>query len=200
MGTYAWIKNQARKRREEEARVTEDRDRQRQMEDMQMEVMRSEMESSRQQAAASQAAAKSAAPLAQKYMQMWQGSLESTKGMFNKAMQNVDRGWDAIKTMQDNKVDFTKLSGDLETEWNNIKDKFGGLTDQAITMAGEEMTQRAELGKSLLKDIIDISDEELKSVPFPVILNFASKVIEVNGFTTGEDSKKLGSPTIKKGA
>jgi len=149
MGTYAWIREQGRKRRQEEADAKADKARQRELEDMQMGMMRSEMESSSRQAAAAEAAAKSAAPLAQKYMQMWQGSLESTKGMFNKAMQNVDRGWDAIKTMQDNKVDFTKLSSDLESEWNNIKDKFGGLTDQAITMAGEEMTQRAQLGKQL---------------------------------------------------
>lgn len=149
MGTYQWIQNQKRKGLERDAEAKADKARQRELEDMQMNLMRSEMDSSARQAAAAEASAKSAAPLAAKYMQMWQGSLESTKGMFNKAMQNVDRGWDAIKTMQDNKVDFTKLSGDLETEWNNIKDKFGGLTDQAITMAGEEMTQRAELGKSL---------------------------------------------------
>lgn len=149
MGTMRWIQEQGRKRRKAEEQADQDRLRQTEMENMQMDVMRSEMDSSRRQAAASEAAAKSAAPLAKKYMQMWQGSLESTKGMFNKAMANVDRGWDAIKTMQDDKVDFSKLSGDLESEWNNIKDKFGGLTDQAITMAGEEMTQRAALGKQL---------------------------------------------------
>ena len=76
---------------------------------------------------------------------------------------------------------------------------FAPVFEEDIT-SSERITKMAELGKQLLKDIIDISDEELRKVPFPVILNFASKVIEVNGFTTGEgDSKKLGSPTIKSG-
>jgi hypothetical protein len=51
--------------------------------------------------------------------------------------------------MQDNQIDFSKISGDLETEWGNIKEKFGGLSDQAIEMAGEEMQQRRTLGKQM---------------------------------------------------
>jgi hypothetical protein len=82
-------------------------------------------------------------------MQQWQSSLQTTGGMFNKAMENVDRGWDAIRSLQDNQTDFSKIAGDLETEWTNIKDKFGGLTDQAIEAAGEELTQRRQLGRQL---------------------------------------------------
>jgi hypothetical protein len=69
--------------------------------------------------------------------------------MYNQAMEGVSKGWKAIEDLTSNKVDFSKLSADLSSEWENIKGKFGGLTDQAITMAGEEMTQRQQLGKQL---------------------------------------------------
>jgi hypothetical protein len=125
------------------------RARQGELETMQMDLMRGEVSAMQSQAAAQQAAAKSAAPLAKKYMKMWQGSLKSTQGMYNQAMQGVSRGWEAIDKLQSQQFDFSKLTEDLETEWNNVKDKFGGLTDQAIQMAGEEMTQRRALGKQL---------------------------------------------------
>jgi hypothetical protein len=66
-------------------------------------------------------------------------------------MSSVDAGWAAIKDMQDNKVDFSGIAADLESEWENVKGKFGGLQDQAIEMAGEEMTQRRELGRQMTK-------------------------------------------------
>lgn len=130
-------------------REDEDRARQGEMETMQMDLMRGEMDMQRQQAAAAQATAKSAAPMAKQYMKMWNTSLKSTQGMYNQAMSSVGEGWKAIKAMQSDKTDFSKLTKDLETEWENIKGKFGGLTDQAISMAGEEMTQRQQLGKQL---------------------------------------------------
>jgi hypothetical protein len=141
--------NQGRKHRQQQADEAADRARGVEMEEMQMGMMRQEMDIAQRQAAATEAAAKSAAPMAKKYMDMWNKSLSTTTGMFNKAMEGVDRGWAAIKTMQDNKVDFSKISADLESEWESIKGKFGGLSDQAIEMAGEEMTQRRQLGKQL---------------------------------------------------
>lgn len=149
MTTRAWIMNQGRKHRQQQADEAADRARGVEMEEMQMGMMRQEMDIAQRQAAATEAAAKSAAPMAKKYMDMWNKSLSTTTGMYNKAMEGIDRGWDAIKTMQDNKVDFSKISADLESEWESIKGKFGGLSDQAIEMAGEEMTQRRQLGKQL---------------------------------------------------
>ena len=149
MTTRAWLRNQAAKRERVEAEAAADKQRGIEMEQMQMDMMRREMELGEAQAASQMAAAKSAAPLAKQYMNQWNKALSSTQGMFNKAMQGVDKGWAAIKDMQDNKVDFSKITADLESEWNNVKDKFGGLSDQAIEMAGEEMTQRRTLGKQL---------------------------------------------------
>lgn len=149
MSTYAYLRALRQKRQMQERREQEDRARQTEMEDMQMGLMRGEMDMQRQQMAASQAAAKSAAPMAKQYMKMWNTSLKSTQGMYNQAMSSVGEGWKAIKAMQSDKMDFSKLNKDLETEWENIKGKFGGLSDQAIEMAGEEMTQRQQLGRQL---------------------------------------------------
>jgi hypothetical protein len=149
MTTRRWLQNQARKREQVEAQEQADRQRGIEMEQMQMDMMRREMELGEAQAASQMAAAKSAAPLAKEYMNKWNKALSSTQGMFNKAMQSVDAGWAAIKDMQDNKVDFSKITADLESEWENVKGKFGGLSDQAIEMAGEEMTQRRELGRQM---------------------------------------------------
>lgn len=149
MTTMAWLRNQARRREQEEARLAEDRARQQHLEDLQMGLMTREVEAAERQAAAQQAAAKSAAPLAKKYMDMWNQSLQKTQGMYNQAMQGVNRGWQAISEMQSKQFDFSKLHKDLEQEWENMKGKYGGLTDQAITLAGEEMTQRRALGKQL---------------------------------------------------
>lgn len=149
MSMYAYIRAQRQKNEQIRQQESEDLARQTEMENMQMGIMRGEVGLQQQQMAASQAAAKSAAPMAKKYMEMWNTSLKSTQGMYNQAMSSVGEGWDAIKAMQSDKVDFSKLTKDLETEWENIKGKFGGLSDQAISMAGEEMTQRQQLGKQL---------------------------------------------------
>lgn len=151
MTTRAWLRNQARAREAEEAKRQAAEARQVELENMQLSLMQREVEAAERESAAQQAAAKSAAPLAKEYMSMWNKSLKQTQGLFNQAMQGVSRGWDAIEQMQSNQFDFSGLHKDLETEWNNIKDKFGGLTDQAISMAGEEMTQRRELGRQLTK-------------------------------------------------
>lgn len=151
MSTWAWLQNQKRKRLENEERERKDRARQQEMEDMQMDMMRSEMESMKSEAAARQATAKSAAPMAKKYMDMWNKSLSRSTGMFNQAMKGVNKGWAAIKDMQKNKVDFSGIINDLQSEWENVKGKFGGLSDQAIEMAGEEMTQRRSMSKQLTK-------------------------------------------------
>jgi len=149
VSTARYLRQRAAERDRAEAERQSDRLRARQMEDMQMQMMTREMQLGESQAAAQMAAAKSAAPLAKKYMDMWSKSLKSTQGMYNQAMQGVSKGWAAIDKMQSKTFDFSGLSKDLETEWENIKGKFGGLTDQAIEMAGEEMTQRRELGRQL---------------------------------------------------
>lgn len=151
MTTRAWLRNQAAKYQEEERQRQAAEQRAIDLENMQLSLMQREVEAAERRSAAEAAAAKSAAPLAKEYMQQWNNSLKATQGMFNQAMQGVNRGWEAIEEMQSNQFDFSGLHKDLETEWNNIKDKFGGLTDQAIEMAGEEMTQRRELGRQLTK-------------------------------------------------
>ena len=149
MSTASYLRARAREREQAAEREQEERARQRHLEDMQMGLMTREVEAAERQSAAQQAAAKSAAPLAKQYMNMWNKSLKQTTGMYNQAMQGVNKGWAAINEMQSKTFDFSKLHKDLESEWENIKGKFGGLTDQAITMAGEEMTQRRALGKQL---------------------------------------------------
>jgi hypothetical protein len=68
---------------------------------------------------------------------------------------------------------------------------FAPLYDADVT--GEERIKRmGQVGKNLLKEIVEISDEELNKIPFPIILNFLNKVIEINGFPTTnvEEGKK----------
>lgn len=149
MSVYAWLQNMKTKRENRAKREEEDYQRQKSLEDMQMRMMESEMAANQRQNQAAQSTAESAAPMAKKYMDMWQGALQKSTGMFNKALANVDKGWDAISKMQDNQLDFTQLHKDMEDDWNKTKDKYGGLADQAIEQAGEEMVQRRELGKNL---------------------------------------------------
>ena len=203
MTTRAWLRNQARKREQEEGRRLEELNRQKHLEEMQMGLMQREVEAAERQAAAQQAAAKSAAPLAKKYMDMWNSSLQKTTGMFNQAMQGVNKGWQAISEMQSKQFDFSKLHKDLETEWENIKGKFGGLTDQAIEMAGEEMTQRRALGKQLTNlaqpDYEGAAGRAMADVAHQAELGKQAEARRLSSLTTGLLSQRMTLPRQEAG-
>ena len=97
--------------------------------------------------------------MAQDYLKQWNEGLNTATGMYNSAVDEITKAQgmvgDAYKDVSDN---LGSMSEDIKSEWNTMKEQWGGLQGDLVSSAKEDIANRSQLTRQFMD--LTKSDEE----------------------------------------
>lgn len=97
--------------------------------------------------------------MAQDYLKQWNEGLNTATGMYNSAVDEITKAQGMVgDAYKDVSANLGSMSEDIKSEWNTMKEQWGGLQGDLVSSAKEDIANRSQLTRQFMD--LTKSDEE----------------------------------------
>jgi hypothetical protein len=142
-GTAGWLKNQAYRRQQEQAKTSE-------LEGLQLQLLKAEVANVQKEGGDAELS-KQSGQMASDYLKQWNEGLDKAGGLYNTAIAEIGKAQEMVGgAYKDVSTNLGSMSEDIKGEWENMKTQWGGIKGDLVGSAKQDIENRGQLTRQFM--------------------------------------------------